>query len=377
MISSVTQLQQILETDYGMQQIKSLKEIKNSETFEFKVEGNMVTIFLPEVYAKKDRTAFLEQDFLREFSSHKPTFEKVTKYSSAGHVVFPGSAVKVIAKTKMKGAPGTSDRGIGFEEDLIKDLKKVKDNKVGYRYPSFIDEFTSSLKNPIIDVIPTGALNTRRPLAVQGKQLYISVNGQGRNERIGPAVADIKLTTTANKTINLSLKFGPTVAFFGSGIVSAFPQDSFKKGKITTPIGEAILDTFGIDHGRFLSTFLNYSGSSFQKKENKAPKLVETPKINKGNLESFIRTMIGYDYQLVHGYANGYVHNIDMTPSMLTRASRVTSDIIVKYPVGGSAKRIDMFVSTEIFDLNFNIRAKDAGVFPTHLVCNYKTKHGH
>lgn len=377
MISSVIQLQQILDRDYGMQQINSLKEIKNTETFEFKVEGNMVTIFLPDVYAKKDRTPFLEQDFLREFKEHKPQFVKSTKYSSAGHIEFPGSPIKVVSKTKMKGAPGTSDRGIGFEADLVKDLKKVKENKVGYRYPTFVEEFTSSLKTPIVDVIPTGALNTKRPLALQGRQLFVSVNGQTRSEKIGHAVADIQVVTAAQQKLNLSLKFGSTVAFFGAGIATAFPRESFQKGEVTNPIGQAVLDTFGINHGQFFSTFLNYSGSSFSKKVAKAPKSVDVPKVDKRMLEQFIRTMIGCDYYLVHGYSNGYVHTINMTPSFLNRASHITSDLTVKYPLGGAAKRIDMFVSTEIFDLNFNIRAKDAGVFPTHLICNYKTKQGH
>ena len=66
-----------------------------------------------------------------------------------------------------------------------------------------------------------------------------------------------------------------------------------------------------------------------------------------------------------------------MTESFLTEASTITSpELTIYYPVGGSAKRIDIKLETKMYELNFNIRSKAAGVtYPTHIMCDYKFKH--
>jgi hypothetical protein len=66
----------------------------------------------------------------------------------------------------------------------------------------------------------------------------------------------------------------------------------------------------------------------------------------------------------------------DMTESFLEQASNITTNLTIEYPVGGSAKRIDIKLETKLYELNFNIRSKAAGVtFPTHIMCDYKFKH--
>ena len=38
----------------------------------------------------------------------------------------------------------------------------------------------------------------------------------------------------------------------------------------------------------------------------------------------------------------------------------------------GKAKRIDVMVMTDKLELNFNIRNKEGGIYPTHIMCDYK-----
>ena len=38
----------------------------------------------------------------------------------------------------------------------------------------------------------------------------------------------------------------------------------------------------------------------------------------------------------------------------------------------GKAKRVDVIVQTSKMELNFNIRNKQSGIYPTHIMCDYK-----
>ena len=58
----------------------------------------------------------------------------------------------------------------------------------------------------------------------------------------------------------------------------------------------------------------------------------------------------------------------------LNKAANIISDISILYPKGGSAKRVDIKVETDIFHLNFNIRNKQGGILPSHIMCDYKIK---
>jgi len=71
------------------------------------------------------------------------------------------------------------------------------------------------------------------------------------------------------------------------------------------------------------------------------------------------------------------VHLFVMTEKFLQEASTITSsNLTILYPVGGSAKRIDIKLETKLYELNFNIRSKAAGItYPTHIMCDYKFKH--
>lgn len=358
--------------------------------------GKEFVIFLPEknrvnvAYTKKTRKDFLTNELLpalRNFRGAK--YETNPKNSTAGQISFTGSQIYIIAKLiAMKGA-GAS-KGAAFEYDLEKDFKSLIKGTNKFIYPSFIKEFETKVlkENKVVSVEVTGKENTPRPLKFDSKGIYCSLKGGERTTDIGDGLADVKVkakTKTGYKTYNLSAKFGNTVTFFNSGLgkgtfppAGAFPDAEFKSGSFTTKSGLAILDLFGLDAKRFRDVFVKYKEKTGVIKE-KAPKFKQTVEVSgkrKIELENFLKTIIGHNYYLLHLDNKKKIHMFDMTEKFLEQASSITTNLTIEYPVGGSAKRIDIKLETKLYELNFNIRSKAAGVtFPTHIMCDYKFKH--
>lgn len=341
--------------------------------------GKEFVIFLPEQYGKKDRSTFLKDTLSAALKEFKPTFVTGSRAkSTAGQLSFQGSQVYVIAKL-ISAKGGGGNKGIDFEKDLEKDLINLKKEIVGYIYPDFMEYYTNGpLKGDmLVDVEATGKENTPRPLAVDGGgKLYVSVRGGPRDENIGNALADLVSKTKKGKRHNLSLKYGSTVTFFNSGVGRIFNEADFKVGKFEHPTAKALLDLFKIDPIRFRNVFMNYKAPDPLGKKSKADKDVVKQKINKNDLYAFIKTVIGYNYFLVHKHSNNKVDTYEIDEAFLNKAAMPLSDTVeIHYPVGGSAKRIDIKVETPHFSLNFNIRNKQGGILPSHIMCDYKIKH--
>lgn len=359
-------------------------------------QGKEFVIFLPEknraniAYTKKTRKDFLINELmpaLKNFRGAK--YETNPKNSTAGQISFSGSQIYIIAKLiAMKGA-GAS-KGAAFEYDLEKDFKSLISGTNKFIYPEFIKEFEQKVlkENKVVEVEVTGKENTPRPLKFDNKGIYCSLKGGARTTDIGNGLADVKVKTkTKNgyKVYNLSAKFGNTVTFFNSGLgkgtfppAGAFPDKEFESGRFTTKSGLAILELFGLDAKRFRDVFVKYKEKTGVIKE-KAPKFKETVQVSgtrKTELQNFLKTIIGHNYYLLHLDNKKKIHMFDMTENFLEQASTITSSLTIEYPVGGSAKRIDIKLETKLYELNFNIRSKAAGViFPTHIMCDYKFKH--
>lgn len=376
--ANVTTLKKALLAS-GLAEISDPKKMDGHFLSPKSATGKEFVIYLPEQYSKKDRGTFLGTTLATALKALKPKFEARHKGSSAGALTFTGSQVYIIAKL-MAAKGGGGNKGIDFEKNLEKDFKALIADKSNFIYKDFIYDYTSKLGKKITAVDSVGGLNTPRPLAITGGELYVSVRGGARNENIGMGLADLMLTTADNKKISLSLKYGSTVTFFNSGVGKIFNAEDFKKGDFSnSPIAEELFDLFGIDPIRFRNVFMNYKAPDPLAKKGKAEKDSETISVTgmkKQKLERFIRTVIGHGYVLVHEHSDHSIDYYDMTPKFLDKAANVISDITILYPKGGSAKRIDIKVETDIFHLNFNIRNKQGGILPSHIMCDYKIK-GH
>jgi hypothetical protein len=360
--------------------------------------GKEFVIFLPEknraneTYTKKSRKDFLTNELLPNLSKFTGAkYEFIAKNSTAGQISFSGSQVYIIAKLiAMKGA-GAS-KGAAFEYDLEKDFNQFIKGTNKFMYPNFMKEFENTVLKgaKVISVEVTGKENTPRPLKFDSNGIYCSMKGGERTTNIGAGLADVKVKIKRGNVpeiLDLSAKFGNTVTFFNSGLGSgtfppegAFPASEFNSGSFSTESGLAILDLFGLDPERFRDVFVKYKEKSGVIKKTAAPKHTETVSISgkrKTELQGFLKTIIGHNYYLCHLDDKKNVHLFVMTEKFLTEASTITSsDLTIYYPVGGSAKRIDIKLETKMYELNFNIRSKAAGVtYPTHIMCDYKFKH--
>lgn len=360
--------------------------------------GKEFVIFLPEknraneTYTKKSRKDFLTNELLPNLSKFTGAkYEFIAKNSTAGQISFAGSQIYIIAKLiAMKGA-GAS-KGAAFEYDLEKDFNQMIKGTNKFIYPDFMKEFKNKVikDGTVISVEGTGKKNTPRPLKFDTKGIYCSMKNAARKTDIGEGLADVKIKVkhgNVTKVLDLSAKFGNTVTFFNSGLGSgtfppkgAFPDDEFKSGVFKTESGLAILELFGLDPKKFRDVFVNYKEKSGVMKKTAAPKNEETVQITakrKAELTGFLKTIIGHNFYLCHLDDKKNVHFFVMTEKFLDDASTITSNNLkILYPVGGSAKRIDIKLETKLYELNFNIRSKAAGVtYPTHIMCDYKFKH--
>jgi len=336
--------------------------------------GSKVTLFLNSQIKSNQRTEIL-QNLAKNLSKYGAKFESGGNKpkSGAGWVSFNNSKIYIIAKIN-----GKVNKGISFEHNLENDLNNLKNGIGKYNHPDFISEFENNyLKGSIIeDIENTGKLNTPRPLKMQGNKLYVSIRGGPRTEDIGSSVADLIVKTKGNgNRFNLSLKYGSTVTFFNSGIQTIMTEQDFKNGSFSDPIAQALIEMFSIDMQKFIGVFTGYAGTTLGGKKIKATKQTESVKVDTSNLQQFIKTVIGKGYLLVHLDNMNKVHITEVNDSFLTLASRPMNDTVeIQYPTAGTAKRIDIHVETSKFYLNFNIRNKQGGIYPSHIMCDYKMK---
>lgn len=401
--------QKTISVDALTKHLQSLGLRKNGKTISDKAghfeapssgSGSKFVIFLPEKnrtnmeYTKKTRATFLEKELMPNLNMFKGVKfdDKNQQNSSAGQISFTGSNIFIIAKLLAMKGSGAS-KGAKFEENLEKDFNHYKNHTNVFIHKTFMeDDFKNKILDDaeIISVKGTGALNTKRPLKFDSSGIYCSVEGGQRTSDIGMGLADLIITIKKQnqiKEIPISAKFGKTVTFFNSGIGSqnfppkgAFSPEEFQKGFIDSENekGLAILDLFGLDAQKFIGVFTNYK-PKFGQVLKSQKEIVEgelTPQ-RKKNLEEFLKTVIGQGYWLLHLDDNGSIHSFNMTEQFLAKASKITSNkLIIEYPTGGSAKRVNIKLDTELYKLTFNIRNKQAGLtYPTHIMCDYEFKH--
>lgn len=282
--------------------------------------------------------------------------------------------VKLSFGNGSRGNAGAGNRGLAFERFLSKDLGvylQTRSDKGDYKYPKFMKMFINKyLKDKKdIEIIDEGALNKPRPLKFQGNQVLVG----GPLGDVGATVTDITLKTDKGP-MYLSLKMGGTVTFFNSGVTKFLTKKDIEDGTIRQKEGKAILDTLGIDPQMFVDVFQKYDP-----KARKAPKkeINVTSKVNKQRLINFLASGVGYGYYLVHAASptkdsitEFYIDKKDVMNYVQPQK------VIVQYPTGGSAKRIDVLIETPKFTFKVNIRNKQGGTYPSHIMCDYKIK-GH
>jgi hypothetical protein len=324
-----------------------------------------------------------------------------TKYSSgepvdiAGKIfalkLLPTNQRKVIVGGKMQGqssrvelslgklekteefggqpAGGTRvNKGIKFEKDFVEVLNEqlsgLKSNKTySKEVEKVLVRCAEEMRSPVTEVIAEGGMNQSRPIKMQGNQLIIAPYNHAEH---GKKLTDITLKHANGKFSYLSLKFSSTLTFMNAGVVQIFTPSDIKSGSIQTTMGKAILDTFGIEDDIFCDVFNNYGRKKFPNVK---------AKLDKQKLKKFLQTCIGSNYWMVHGMEGGKVYFWEMSDSKNPQYATITGDVEIQYGgKQGNGKRIDIVFSNRYFDFKVNIRNKQGGIYPSHIMCDYKSK---
>jgi hypothetical protein len=275
---------------------------------------------------------------------------------------------KLTAGNGSRGGGGNKSKGFEFEHQIVNDLDMYRAEGIdspNFKFPNMIkkmhNEFLKDAKNIIIKL--DGTANTKRPLVFGDAKAVIG----GRDLKIGDKVTDVTVITDKGK-FYLSAKFGGTVTFFNAGVRTILTGDEFKAGKITNKDGKKLLDMFGIEEDRIIDIFNKYDP---KKKNPRGEKLRVRPRnANKKALQRLLLTGIGYGYWMVHRKGKK-VEFYEMTAGRMKKSSTIKS-IEILYPKPGDAKRIDIEVITPLYIFKFNIRNKQGGLYPSHIMCDYK-----
>ena len=220
-----------------------------------------------------------------------------------------------------------------------------------------------------------GALNQKRPLTISSGTITC---GPAGDYDIGHLVTDVTVPVdtcvTGKKEVYLSLKYGNTVTFVNAGVKTLFTKEFFEGGALKGA-GKDLLKMLSIDEKKFREVFSSYAAPDDGKKKKATYNTVDvTSKLkNNATFKEFMESVMGYGYILVHQISGTNIEYIDlMTESSMKKFISDIESATVEYPVGGSAKRVNIVVKYPSIEFSINIRSKDGGVLPTHIMADYK-----
>ena len=263
--------------------------------------------------------------------------------------------------------------GIKFEKDFYESLRcelacECKQTPYMKEAKSLIEEIGKDVGVGFSDVAADGSRNQSRPLAGGSGGLYVG----DKKKDIGSVVTDI--TTfwgPRKKPVYLSLKYGNTLTFINSGVKGIFADADYKNNfeGYSNPIGLEIFRMFGIDPITYAKTFNAYPHKT------KMPTVDVTSKCDKGAIQNLLQYAIGYGYWMVHGGGTGGMKIYEIDQAYMQKASTITGQVKLMY--GGSqgkGKRLDIHMESSLYKFMFNLRNKQSGLYPSHIMCDYKKK---
>lgn len=269
-----------------------------------------------------------------------------------------------------RGGRGSANRGMQFERDLTDDLNTWWNDETEYKSrfnKTVIEEMAKYYgwgKVKTFDVNNEGGLNQKRPL-IFTDQPYI---GKAGDQYIGPTVTDITVTG-GRKKVFLSLKATSTVTFFNAGVTKYLVAEEMKKfGTIKNEQGKQLLKMLGLSPTKLAAVFNSYGGKMDRFQENVFSKM-DKPKFIK-----FLKSGIGYGYHYVHAKKPTEIHHFEMTKAFMEKLANPTSAIAYYGGKTSAGKRVDIEIDTPYITLKINIRNKQGGIYPSHIMCDYVFK---
>ena len=330
-----------------------------------------------------EMAVYFDEELSNTYVSYDRFNEILKKYNLKWSNIFKGAF-----SGYEKGLEGTN-KGNAFEVTFAKNYEEIYQKEIERQLNAEPGSFAP--KNGMQSIHSCGSLNNRRPLMMTNDGQIVV--GDSDIASTGDKVADVKVDTVGRRgTINLSLKSGTTVSFCNAGVSKLFPASSFAKylederngileyhgGSANGMKGNDLLQFFGIDPIKFADVFVQYRNDKDSKKSKSTKKDEEdvTQLIaSNPNFYKFVCSVIGYDYILIHELGPD-IHCYDLkSQEDLDNFIGRLEYAKVLYPINGEAKRIDIVVKYSKIIIKFNIRNKQSGIFPSHLMSDYTILH--
>ena len=343
--------------------------------------------FVPEALVFKvdnDEVAAFETDQVSDFKEIMSRLRENIELSGVkNQVLFTGkfkndNSIDTVKLTELDkteefgGGKAKVNLGIQFEKDFYKSLNcevqclcehtKYEDaakdlvNKINDEY---------NIKGGLSSVEAVGGKNQPRPLKSGNGGIVV---GTGSKD-IGSTITDITTVFGGKKDIYLSLKFGDTLTFINSGVGKIFKEIDYKNhfDGYNNSIGNAIFNMFDIDKIEYANIFNKY-GKGY-KGEKVTPKNPD-----KRAIQDLLEYAIGYGYWMVHGKGSK-VSIYEMDEAYMKKSAKINGNIELHYGgARGSGKRLDIHCESSEYKFMFNLRNKQGGKYPSHIMCDYKKK---
>ena len=309
----------------------------------------------------------------------------------------PINWIKKIPDFGGQGAQGggkTLNKGNQFEQYFYEDAVKVLEGATkGSRFIPTILEMNKVLEKKLgkamgmvegdpkfKGVLEEGSANKSRPLAYSGGSLVVAAEGNV-TEDMGSTLTDITFQYGKELTpVYLSLKFGPTLTFFNTGVGGRngpllFTEREISQGNVTTQGGLDFLKMFGMADDqaaikKFCESFTNYPRTTPIKNH-----IFESTTFEFSAIKKLLRSGIGYGYWMVHNTKDTTIDWYEIDEQYMKDAASITGGVTIYYGrMNGMGKGVNMTCKSEHYNFTFNIRNKQGGTFPTHIMCDYKKK---
>jgi hypothetical protein len=350
---------------------KSLNEISKESIFKNEEYGRVYT-YLSEKFRRDDPIAL----------SKNPNEMKNIKITRALQGTIELRTIKDFLRIKdvklsfgegSRGGRGTQNKGGQFELDFTQDLKtwwEGNNNYINASSEKIINEMAQHYKwdkKKTFEVDNVGGLNQRRPLVFAGKNVYI---GTGSDPNIGATVTDITINADGKK-VYLSLKATGTVTFFNAGVATILtPQDMKLNKTITNQKGLALLKVLGLDPVKFANVFNDAASNKPIRRYSEDI----TRSIDRISMIKLLQSGIGYGFHYVHAKKPTEIHHFEMSKQKMTSLANPGKCIAYYGGKTSAGKRVEVEVDTPNILLKFNIRNKQGGVYPSHIMCDYVFK---
>ena len=292
------------------------------------------------------------------------------------------------------GGGKTLNKGTQFEQFFYADAVKVLEGTTkGNRFIPTILEMNKTFEKKLGQalgmiegdpkfkgVLEEGSANKSRPLAYSGGSLVVAAEGNV-TEDMGSTLTDVTFQYGKKLTpVYLSLKFGPTLTFFNSGVGGRngpllFTEREISQGTVTTDGGLTFLRMFGMADDdaaikKFCESFTNYPRTKAI-----TDHVFKPTTYNQSAIEKLLRSGIGYGYWMVHNTKGTTIDWYEIDKNYMEEAAKITSGVTVYYGrMNGAGKGINMTCESSHYNFTFNIRNKQGGTYPTHIMCDYKKK---